>query len=342
MSKSGKITKGPFWSQNWFEAMWRFTCNNFVNFDTGAVDFEALGREEYEFRKALFFRNFKNSKRARTVFDEAKAEYDKKVENGMKGGRPKKNPQDAPNGNAGVDCKSRTSCDQLTADGDTREDSLNMTHGRNAVALESGTSANLYGDASHREAEDASTTVSKNMRRVPQNEAPAHGFSSDSTLDSRIDNDKQPNEALQSRPAAERGKGSRVVSLPSDAAAGSLALVTNNSVKKPYGTCGHVMLSDEEGRHLREVYGENLRIAIDILDAYIENNGKAAKKYKNHAAVLRKGNWVYEKIQTMALNEKRIKNAAHQCDHRSFAQKDRDDRSNWLTTSIFENEAANG
>ena len=36
---------------------------------------------------------------------------------------------------------------------------------------------NLYGDASHREAEDESTTVSKNMRRVPQNEAPAHGFS---------------------------------------------------------------------------------------------------------------------------------------------------------------------
>lgn len=99
MSKSGKITKGPFWSKNWFEAMWRFTCNNFVNFDTGAVDFEAIGREEYEFRKALFFRNFKNSKRARTVFDEAKAEYDKKVENGMRGGRPKKNTEGAANGN---------------------------------------------------------------------------------------------------------------------------------------------------------------------------------------------------------------------------------------------------
>ena len=103
MSKSGKITKGPFWSQNWFEAMWRFTCNNFVNFDTGAVDFEALGREEYEFRKALFFRNFKNSKRARAVFDEAKAEYYKKVENGMKGGRPKKNTEGAANGN-NADC----------------------------------------------------------------------------------------------------------------------------------------------------------------------------------------------------------------------------------------------
>ena len=109
MSKSGKITKGPFWSQNWFEAMWRFTCNNFVNFDTGAVDFEALGREEYEFRKALFFRNFKNSKRARAVFDEAKAEYDKKVENGMKGGRPKKNTEGAANGN-NADCDTSHEC----------------------------------------------------------------------------------------------------------------------------------------------------------------------------------------------------------------------------------------
>lgn len=53
-------------------------------------------------------------------------------ENGKKGGRPKKNPQDAPNGNAGVDMydagngaasKSPTSCDQFTADGDIREDS---------------------------------------------------------------------------------------------------------------------------------------------------------------------------------------------------------------------------
>ena len=189
MSKSGKITKGPFWSQNWFEAMWRFTCNNFVNFDTGAVDFEALGREEYEFRKALFFRNFKNSKRARAVFDEAKAEYDKKVENGMKGGRPKKNPQDAPNGNAGEDMsdarngaasKSPTSCDQFTADGDIREDSQARPDGsaitRNETrahdALEP--SANLYGDAATREgAEDCHhpingaisrpTTVSKNV-----------------------------------------------------------------------------------------------------------------------------------------------------------------------------------
>lgn len=90
MANSGKVTSGPYWTQNWIEAMWRFTSERFVNFDTGVVDYEALGREEYEFRKALFYRNFKNSPRAKTAFDEAAADYTKKVQNGSKGGRPKK------------------------------------------------------------------------------------------------------------------------------------------------------------------------------------------------------------------------------------------------------------
>lgn len=82
------------------------------------------------------------------------------------------------------------------------------------------------------------------------------------------------------------------------------------TVKKPYGTCGHVMLSDADGRTLRETYGKHLAIAIDILDAYGENNPKKFAKYKNHAAVLRKGNWVWNKVQEMILNEKRIENAS--------------------------------
>jgi len=82
------------------------------------------------------------------------------------------------------------------------------------------------------------------------------------------------------------------------------------SDKKPYGTCGHVMLTDAEGRTLRETYGKHLAIAIDILDAYGENNPKKFAKYKNHAAVLRKGNWVWNKVQEMILNEKRIENAS--------------------------------
>lgn len=143
-------------------------------------------------------------------------------------------------------------------------------------------------------------------------------------------------QARESLPAGERGKRSRAISRPVDAPAGSPADVEATPAKRPYGSCGHVMLSNEEGAHLREIYGEYLEVAIDILDAYIENNGKAAKKYKNHAAVLRKGNWVYNKILEMKDKELRLNNAKKQGDRRSFAQKDRDDRSNWLTHSMFE------
>lgn len=132
-------------------------------------------------------------------------QYPMAQENGKKGGRPKKSPQDAPNGNAGVDVsdagngaasKSPTSCDQFTADGDTREDSLNMATVRKNGTLESGTSANHYGDAPRREGADESTTVSRNMRRVPQNEAPAHGFSGGRTAQGTMS--RSPEAAAQS------------------------------------------------------------------------------------------------------------------------------------------------
>ena len=154
-------------------------------------------------------------------------QYPQARENGKKGGRPKKIPQDAPNGNAGVDMsdagngaasKSPTSCDTFTADGDTREDSQdensgasanhytadaparedgeNVYCGSDAVNLESATSANHYGDAPHREAGDESTTVSRNMRRVPQNEAPAHGFSGGRTAQGTMS--RSPEAAAQS------------------------------------------------------------------------------------------------------------------------------------------------
>lgn len=78
-------------------------------------------------------------------------------ENGKKGGRPRKNKD-------------------ISADGDTREDSLNIATSGNGSVTESGTSANNYGVAPHREAGDVSATDSNN-----------------STLDSRTDKDGQPN-----------------------------------------------------------------------------------------------------------------------------------------------------
>lgn len=185
---------------------------------------------------------------------------------------------------------------------------------------------------------DASTREGEDERDHRGNTGTLESSTSAKTL-----SEAREAQARESQPAGERGKRSRAISRPVDAPAGSPADVEATPAKRPYGSCGHVMLTNEEGAHLREIYGEYLEVAIDILDGYLENNPKALKKYKNHAAVLRKGNWVYNKILEMKDKELRLNNAKKQGDRRSFAQKDRDDRSNWLTHSMFElPEAANG
>ena len=147
------------------------------------------------------------AKMVKKALDRITSKHDSAVANGSKGGQAtaakNKSPQDAPNGNAGVDMsdagngdasKSPTSCDTFTADGDIREDSQD----RKSV-----TSANHYGprqakngDAATREGADESTTVSRNMRRVPQNEAPAHGFSGGRTAQGTMS--RSPEAAAQS------------------------------------------------------------------------------------------------------------------------------------------------
>lgn len=65
--------------------------------------------------------------------------------------------------------------------------------------------------------------------------------------------------------------------------------------------CGefkNVYLTEAQAEKLEhEVYGniEDLKVAVQILDTYIENSPKG-KKYKNHYAVLCKHNWVYPKV----------------------------------------------
>ena len=132
------------------------------------------------------------AKMVKKALDRITSKHDSAVANGSLGGQAtaankKKSPQDAPNGNAGVDMsdarngaasKSPTSCDTLTEDGDIREDSQAKPDGsaitRNETraldALEP--SANHYatrqaknGDAATREGADESTTVSRNMRQ---------------------------------------------------------------------------------------------------------------------------------------------------------------------------------
>lgn len=112
---------------------------------------------------------------------------------------------------------------------------------------------------------------------------------------------------------------------------------TIKSDKKAYGQNKNVMLTDEEGSHLRELYGEDLKMAIDILDAYIENGGKKAKKYKDHAAVMRRGNWVWNKVQETRLAEKRLENANRPANVKSFKQADRDERTRFfMDTSVVD------
>ncbi|MBR4009096.1 MAG: hypothetical protein IKO55_17305 [Kiritimatiellae bacterium] len=139
---------GPRWIKQWINNL--AALNELFRDDDGKVDFEALGREEYQFRQALVTHKFAKSERAKEAYQQAMTAYSANVENGKKGGRPKKkSPQDAPNGNAGVDMhdagngaasKSPTSCDQFTADAPARED------GEFHDNLESATSANNSGN----------------------------------------------------------------------------------------------------------------------------------------------------------------------------------------------------
>lgn len=192
------------------------------------------------------------------------------------------------------------------ADGDIREDSQDIRDGRDAGELESGTSAKTLGEA--RESRRTGGTPKGFKRETATSQAETPSVRSPDLF----------------------GEGE----------------------KKPYGTCKNVFLSDADGHHLREVYGQDLAIAIEILDSALENNPKLKKRYKNHAAVLRYGNWVWQEVQkikerqvrleTAEINKKAAEKRAANGDGRTFKQKDSDDRNEWLRTSMFTNEAANG
>lgn len=58
--------------------------------EDGSIDFEALGREEYEFRHALIVGDYSKSARAKEAADQASKDFKYHSENGKKGGRPRK------------------------------------------------------------------------------------------------------------------------------------------------------------------------------------------------------------------------------------------------------------
>ena len=216
--------------------------------------------------------------------------------------------QDAPNGNAGDERRS----------GSNSAATVNLVHPApiaESARCATSEAVKALADASTREGEDG--------RDHRGNTGVLESITSAKTLA----------EARESRRTG--GDSLRRVEKRTASHAETLPVRSASEEKKPYGTCGHVMLTDTEGRHLREVYGPQLATAIDILDGYIENDGKAAKKYKNHAAVLRKGNWVWNKVQEMILNEKRIENASKQGDRRSFRQQEREHQTELMHKSLF-------
>ena len=227
--------------------------------------------------------------------------------------------QDAPNGNAGDERRS----------GSNSVATVNLVHPApfaESARCATSEAVKALADASTREGEDERDH--RDNTGTLESSSSAKNF----TLDSRTDKDGQPNEARESRRTG--GTPTRV-EMPTASHAETLPVRSPAELKKPYGTCGHVMLTDTEGRHLREVYGPHLAIAIDILDGYIENDGKAAKKYKNHAAVLRKGNWVWNKVQEMILNEKRIENASKGAKNWKAEERER-------TARVLRGESADG
>ena len=151
------------------------------------------------------------------------------------------------------------SCDQLTADGDIREDSQAIQDGsaitrnetRHIDALEP--SANHYatrqaknGDAATSDGADESTTVSRNMRRVPQNGAPAHGFSGGRTAQGTMS--RSPEAAAQS------GKASALDRLPDKDGQSAKTRDNRASVRYAPPSC-----SPEDGNH----YDQDPSISTD-------------------------------------------------------------------------------
>ena len=220
--------------------------------------------------------------------------------------------QDAPNGNAGDERRS----------GSNSVATVNLVHPApiaESARCATSEAVKALADASTREGEDG--------RDHRGNTGILESISSAKTL-----SEARQGQARESR---RTGGTPKRVEMPTASHAETLPVRSPAELKKPYGTCGHVMLTDTEGRHLREVYGPHLAIAIDILDGYIENDGKAAKKYKNHAAVLRKGNWVWNKVQEMILNEKRIENASKGAKNWKAEERER-------TARVLRGESADG
>lgn len=109
-----RTKNGPYWVKAWIADLSQLT--DMFRDEDGKVDYEALGREEYQFRMALARKDFSISVRAKKVWDEALGPYQQRI---------------------GAARKDKES----TADATTREDVKFKSDSGNAGNLESATSA---------------------------------------------------------------------------------------------------------------------------------------------------------------------------------------------------------
>lgn len=67
----------------------------------------------------------------------------------------------------------------------------------------------------------------------------------------------------------------------------------NKKEKLKFGEFKNVLLTEDECSKLQELYQDKFNEAIEILSNYLKSKGK---EYKDYYAVMRKNNWVYEKV----------------------------------------------
>ena len=122
---------GPRWIKQWINEL--ALLNERFRDDDGKVDFDALGREEYQVRMALITHNFSKSNRAKETYSVANNAYKASVENGLKGGRPPKVQGDA--GHREAPDVSATVSDNTAVDASTRKDEEDRKSGTSTANL---------------------------------------------------------------------------------------------------------------------------------------------------------------------------------------------------------------
>jgi hypothetical protein len=78
-------------------------------------------------------------------------------------------------------------------------------------------------------------------------------------------------------------------------------IIKENILKEKFGEFKKVKLTRIELEKVKDLYGSYFEDAISKLDNYLESKGD---KYKNHYAVLQKGNWVYREFASLIKEEK--------------------------------------